>query len=144
MQAIKKLCDQKKTLIFLVYVIAISIGHINGIINYPEGTYKILRALELTAVCTIAFFAYKDNKIATWILCIHMFFTGFNTFMMGVFRGSFQTSLKTIYIIFGVFSIYGSVFIILNEFKIKRKRAQLNEETVSSLKQVNSTSKRTT
>lgn len=131
MQAIKILSGfkfiQKKPLIFLVYVIAISIGHINGIVNYPEGTYKILRALELTAVCTFGFFAYRGNKIATWLLCIHMFFTGFNTFIMGVFRGSLPTSLKIIYIIFGAIFIYGSVFIMLNEFKMKRKRTQLNE-----------------
>ncbi len=72
----------------------------------------------------LALAAYRDIKVAVWLMALCLLFSGIGTFIVGVFLTSAtQYIVKIVFIITGIYFTYGGFFLIFpkwNIFKINQ------------------------
>jgi predicted membrane channel-forming protein YqfA (hemolysin III family) len=86
--------------------------------------HSIPYLLMLIVYSTLAFLIFRGNKIAMWIITVSILLSGIGAFLIGVFLiDTNQLAMKAIFILLGLYFIYGGIQLISGRNRGRAKEA---------------------
>ncbi len=88
----------------------------------PYEKLLFFRSISTLVYSILVFLALKNIKLFNWIMTVVLFFSGLHSLMVGVFRfGANELFIKSIYIGFGLYFIFGTIILTMTTWTRKIK-----------------------
>ena len=82
----------------------------------------LLRSASFLTYLTLAYLSYKGIKIVTWLMATILLFSGLGATFTGIFRIEWhQYFMKSHFLIFGIYYVFGSVVLIRDPIMRKER-----------------------
>ena len=109
--------QREKIIILVIFLFVGCLKLSSSLFDAGEsGLIQLLRVIGLFFNCVMAYFAYRNNKLSTWIISIIMIITGVGTSIGSIrvfIKGDGLYFLHFLGLLFGLYFIYGGIKLII-------------------------------